>query len=320
MVSLMTVVVSDGWYPTDRDRSPRYRRRRVLCRPSTGQNRRRSRSGPGQPHSQHVRSIGPWRANMKVMVAESADNGTHRRRRWWYRGPFVHREVRLSVGTLLVFLFVFYVAFPLLASHRSEVNALAHINIAYLALGVLLEIAALAAYTQLTHAVLPSDGPRRFRLFRINMSTLALSHVSPGGTAPGAALGLPPAHPVRRQRSRRRVRPRHPGHRVGGGPQRDVLALPGGLPGDPRLPRPGQPSRRPVPVGLHPGHRGRRGRGGAARGLRRPLLPLDQGPGAGQPGHPPVGGPDPVPRRRPDHRPGRAVGRPVRGHDARTGP
>src|SRR5208282_3908072 len=28
-----------------------------------------------------------------------------------------------------------------------------------------------------------------FRLFRINMSTLALSHVSPGGTAPGAALG-----------------------------------------------------------------------------------------------------------------------------------
>ena len=110
-------------------------------------------------------------------------------RRWWHRGPFVRREVRLSVGTVLVFLFVFYVAFPLLASHRPEVNALAHINIAYLALGVLLEIAALAAYTQLTHAVLPSNGPGRFRLFRINMSTLSLSHVSPGGTAPGAALG-----------------------------------------------------------------------------------------------------------------------------------
>ena len=93
------------------------------------------------------------------------------------------------MGTLLAFLFIFYVAFPLLASHRAEVNSLAHINVAYLALGVLLEIAALAAYTQLTHSVLPSDGPRRFRLFRINMSTLSLSHVSPGGTAPGAALG-----------------------------------------------------------------------------------------------------------------------------------
>ncbi len=124
---------------------------------------------------------------MMVMAAEQADKQPHRR--WWHRGPFVHREVRLSVGTLLVFLFVFYVAFPLLASHRDEVTSLTHINIAYLALGVLLEIAALVAYTQLTHAVLPRNGPRRFRLFRINMSTLALSHVSPGGTAPGAALG-----------------------------------------------------------------------------------------------------------------------------------
>jgi uncharacterized protein (TIRG00374 family) len=126
---------------------------------------------------------------MIVMADDSAATATQPRHRWWHRGPFVRREVRLSVGTLLVFLFVFYVALPLLASHRAEVNTLAHINIAYLALGVLLEIAALAAYTQLTHSVLPSDGPRRFRLFRINMSTLSLSHVSPGGTAPGAALG-----------------------------------------------------------------------------------------------------------------------------------
>jgi putative heme transporter len=126
---------------------------------------------------------------MKEMAAEDPDQGSRIHRRWWYRGPFVRREVRLSVGTLVVFLFIFYVALPLLASHRAEVNSLTHINIAYLALGVLLEIAALAAYTQLTYSVLPSGGPRRFRLFRINMSTLSLSHVSPGGTAPGAALG-----------------------------------------------------------------------------------------------------------------------------------
>ncbi len=123
------------------------------------------------------------------MVAEQGDVATQPHRRWWHRGPFIRRDVRLSVGTLIVFLFVFYVAFPLLANHRAEVNSLAHIHLGYLALGVLLEIGALTAYTQLTHAVLPSDGPRRFRLFRINMSTLSLSHVSPGGTAPGAALG-----------------------------------------------------------------------------------------------------------------------------------
>lgn len=132
---------------------------------------------------------------MGVMVAYTAaapdrpPEGPSRPGRWWHRGPFVRRDVRLSVGTVLVFLFVFYVAVPLLASHRSQVSALAHINVAYLAIGVLLEVAALVAYTQLTHAVLPHGGPSRFRLFRINLSTLALSHVSPGGTAPGAALG-----------------------------------------------------------------------------------------------------------------------------------
>jgi len=110
-------------------------------------------------------------------------------RRWWHRGPFVRREVRISVGTVLAFLFVFYVALPLAVAHRDQVSALTNINVAYLALGVLLEIAALAAYAQLTHSVLPHGGPGRFRLFRINLSTLALSHVSPGGTAPGAALG-----------------------------------------------------------------------------------------------------------------------------------
>jgi hypothetical protein len=126
---------------------------------------------------------------MMVMVAESEDAGTQPHHRWWHRGPFVRREVRLSVGTLVIFLFIFYIALPLAASHRAEVNTLAHINVAYLVLGVLLEVAALAAYSQLTHAVLPRSGPHRFRLFRINMSTLALSHVSPGGNAPGAALG-----------------------------------------------------------------------------------------------------------------------------------
>ncbi len=123
---------------------------------------------------------------MRAMVAEHP-HGT--RRRWWHRGPFVRKEVRWTVGLVLLFLFFFYIAIPLLASHRDDLTALGHIHPIYLILGVLLEIGALTAYTQLTHAVLPENGPKRLRLFRINMSTLALSHVSPGGTAPGAALG-----------------------------------------------------------------------------------------------------------------------------------
>jgi len=124
---------------------------------------------------------------MALMASEKTPETD--RVRWWHRGPFARREVRVSVGTVLAFLFVFYVVFPLVARHRRQVGALAHIHLGYLALGVLLEVAALVAYTQLTHSVLPHGGPRRLGLFRINLSTLALSHVSPGGTAPGTALG-----------------------------------------------------------------------------------------------------------------------------------
>jgi uncharacterized protein (TIRG00374 family) len=47
----------------------------------------------------------------------------------------------------------------------------------------------LVAYAQLTRAVLPPPPPSRGKLLRIDLSTLALSHVVPGGTAGGAALG-----------------------------------------------------------------------------------------------------------------------------------
>ncbi len=177
------------------------------------------------PSACQVRGAG--RANMKSDGGNARQTGRPPRR-WWHRGPFVRREVRLSVGTLLVFLFVFYVALPLLASHRAEFSALAHVNVASLVLGLLLEIAALAAYTQLTHAVLPAGGPRRFRLFRINMSTLALSHVSPGGTGSGRGPLVPTGHPVGRVRIGRGLRARHPGDRLGGGAQRDVLVRAGG--------------------------------------------------------------------------------------------
>jgi hypothetical protein len=40
----------------------------------------------------------------------------------------------------------------------------------------------------LTHTVLSPGAPDRFRLFRINMWALAISHVLPGGTVPGTAV------------------------------------------------------------------------------------------------------------------------------------
>ena len=106
---------------------------------------------------------------------------------------------------------VFYLAIPLLASHREDLTALGHIHPAYLILGTVLEIGALlAAYTQLTHAVLPPNGPRRFL-------PVPHQHVHPGSQPrlprwhrPGRRPRLPVAHPVRGERPGYRLRPSAP--------------------------------------------------------------------------------------------------------------
>ena len=55
-----------------------------------------------------------------------------------------------------------------------------------------LEIAALFAYSLLTRAALGDAGEDDLpgRLFRIQMSTKALSSIVPGGSAAGSALGI----------------------------------------------------------------------------------------------------------------------------------
>jgi uncharacterized protein (TIRG00374 family) len=77
---------------------------------------------------------------------------------------------------------------PQLAGARKSLDLLGKINIAYVIAGVALEAAALVSYSQLTHTVLRREGPSRWRLLRINLSSLAVSHIIPGGTAPGTAV------------------------------------------------------------------------------------------------------------------------------------
>lgn len=95
-----------------------------------------------------------------------------------------------GVSIFLVLLVFEYIVLPQLgrAGASKSLNLIGRVNVAYLVAGVLLEAAALVAYAQLTHTLLPKSGPSRGRLMRINLSSLALSHVVPGGTTPGAAL------------------------------------------------------------------------------------------------------------------------------------
>ncbi|HTZ10690.1 MAG TPA: YbhN family protein [Acidimicrobiales bacterium] len=99
----------------------------------------------------------------------------------------IPREVRWGVTALAVAI-VGYFLLPDLAGARRDLNQLARVRVPYLVAGVVLEAAALCAYAELTRTVLPGHAVRRSRLLRIDLSSLAVSHVVPGGTAPGTGL------------------------------------------------------------------------------------------------------------------------------------
>ena len=102
----------------------------------------------------------------------------------------VRRQVKWGLYAVGLFLILEYLVLPQLAGARKSVNLLGRINFAYVVAGVILEAASLVAYSQLTHTVLHHEGPPRSRLLRINMSSLAVSHIMPGGTAPGTAVAF----------------------------------------------------------------------------------------------------------------------------------
>src|SRR5580658_592237 len=100
----------------------------------------------------------------------------------------LRREVKWTVTAVVAVLAIEFIVLPRLGGFRQSINRVSHINIAYVIAGLVLEAAALAAYAQLTYTVLSPGGPNRWRLLRIDLSSLALSHVVPGGTAPGVGL------------------------------------------------------------------------------------------------------------------------------------
>ena len=100
----------------------------------------------------------------------------------------VRREVKWTITAVVVVLAVEFLVLPRLGGLPQALNRISNINIAYVIAGLLLEAAALGAYAQLTYTVLSPGGPKRWRLLRIDLSSLALSHVVPGGTAPGVGL------------------------------------------------------------------------------------------------------------------------------------
>lgn len=100
------------------------------------------------------------------------------------------RSLRRVVGVLIALVVVEYLVLPQVAGARHSIHLLASVSVKEVMLGVLLEAAAIVAYAKLTQATLPvARRPGLSTLLRIDLSTLAVSHIIPGGSAAGASLG-----------------------------------------------------------------------------------------------------------------------------------
>ncbi|MGA2802801.1 MAG: YbhN family protein [Acidimicrobiales bacterium] len=104
---------------------------------------------------------------------------------------WIPRPLRHGITIFILLLFVEYVLIPtfLHSKARSSLSQLGRVNLLWFLAGFALEAGALVAYGRLTKSVLPKDGPGLSRVLRIDLSTLAVSHVIPGGTAGGTGLG-----------------------------------------------------------------------------------------------------------------------------------
>jgi uncharacterized protein (TIRG00374 family) len=95
------------------------------------------------------------------------------------------------VTALLLLLVIEYLVVPQIAGARKAADLLTHVNVLLLLAGIVLEVGSLLAYAQLTRATLPAEStPGLWTTVRIDLSTLAVSHVVPGGSAAGTGLGF----------------------------------------------------------------------------------------------------------------------------------
>jgi len=107
-------------------------------------------------------------------------------RRWWHIPKFLRNG--LVVGVLAVV--AWYIILPEFFSAKNNVTALEHVNVLLLLLGCGLEVASLFFFAKLTVVVLPPHSLSLSKAWRINLVSLAVGHLVPGGTAGGTAASI----------------------------------------------------------------------------------------------------------------------------------
>jgi len=101
------------------------------------------------------------------------------------------RRFRFTAKLLVFATVVYYFVFPLIPDFQQALHELRRVEPVLLVAGLGLEMVALWCYAPLMQSALGDAGRdiSRWRLYRIQMSTRALSSIVPGGSAASSALG-----------------------------------------------------------------------------------------------------------------------------------
>ena len=101
------------------------------------------------------------------------------------------KPVRMTFKVLIFAAVVYFVVLPLIPGFRSAADELTKVQPAFLVAGVVLQMSAWFTYSLMTRSALGPAGHSisRLRMFRIQMSSKALSNIVPGGSAASSALG-----------------------------------------------------------------------------------------------------------------------------------
>src|SRR4051794_37448321 len=101
----------------------------------------------------------------------------------------VFKGIRRTLKVLVFIFVLYYLVLPQIGGLRSAADELIDVNPVFLVIGFALQASALASYSFMTRAALPPNALPFNRLFRIQLSTKAVSNMVPGGSAAGSAMG-----------------------------------------------------------------------------------------------------------------------------------